>query len=48
MAEALSPGDALLHIFGVEPPRANTDDFEIYAIRAGNARLMLAEVGSEA
>ncbi len=48
VAEALSPGDALLHIFGVEPPRANTDDFEIYAIRAGNARLMLAEVESEA
>jgi glyoxylase-like metal-dependent hydrolase (beta-lactamase superfamily II) len=44
VAERLSPGDALLHVFAVEPPRANTDDFEIYAIRAGNARLMLAEV----
>jgi hydroxyacylglutathione hydrolase len=48
VAEALSPGDALLHVFAVEPPRANTDDFEIYAIRAGNARLMLAEVESQA
>jgi glyoxylase-like metal-dependent hydrolase (beta-lactamase superfamily II) len=48
LGEALSPGDALLRVFAVEPPRANTDDFEIYAIRAGNARLMLAEVESEA
>ncbi|MGH3012641.1 MAG: MBL fold metallo-hydrolase [Gaiellaceae bacterium] len=48
VAETLSPGDALLHVFAVEPPRANTDDFEIYAIRAGNARLMLAEAESEA
>ena len=48
VAKALGPGDALLHVFAVEPPRANTDDFEIYAIRAGNARLMLAEVESEA
>jgi hydroxyacylglutathione hydrolase len=47
-AEALSPGDALLHVFAVEPPRANTDDFEIYAIRAGNGRLMLTEVESQA
>jgi hydroxyacylglutathione hydrolase len=48
VAAALSPGDALLHAFAVEPPRANTDDFEIYALRAGNARLMLAEVESQA
>jgi glyoxylase-like metal-dependent hydrolase (beta-lactamase superfamily II) len=48
VAEALSPGDALLHVFAVEPPRTNTDDFEIYAIRTGNARLVLAEVGSAA
>jgi len=47
-AEGLSPGDALLHVFAVDPPRANTDDFEIYAIRAGNARLALAEVESSA
>ncbi|MGH2540660.1 MAG: MBL fold metallo-hydrolase [Actinomycetota bacterium] len=47
VTEGLSPGDALLHVFAVEPPRANTDDFEIYALHAGNARLMLAEVESE-
>jgi glyoxylase-like metal-dependent hydrolase (beta-lactamase superfamily II) len=47
VAEVLSPGAALVHVFAVEPPRANTDDFEIYAIHAGNARLMLAEVESE-
>lgn len=46
VANALSPGEALLHVFAVEPPRANTNDFEIYAIRAGNARLMLAEIES--
>jgi hydroxyacylglutathione hydrolase len=44
-AEGLSQGDALLHVFAVEPPRANTDDFEIYGIRAGNARQALAEAG---
>jgi hydroxyacylglutathione hydrolase len=47
VGQELSPGDALLHVFAVEPPRTNTDDFEIYAIRAGNARLMLAEVESK-
>jgi hypothetical protein len=29
-------------VYAVEPPRANTDDFEIYGIRAANARLALA------
>jgi glyoxylase-like metal-dependent hydrolase (beta-lactamase superfamily II) len=48
VADGLSPGYALLHVFAVEPPRANTDDFEVYAIRAGNARQALAEVGSSA
>lgn len=37
------PGYALLHTFAVEPPRANTSDFEIYSIRAGNARLALEQ-----
>ena len=46
-ADGLSPGYALLHIFAVEPPRANTDDFEIYAIRAGNARQALAAAGAD-
>jgi hydroxyacylglutathione hydrolase len=36
-------GWALLRTFEVEPPRANTDDFEIYGIRAANARLAVAE-----
>jgi glyoxylase-like metal-dependent hydrolase (beta-lactamase superfamily II) len=40
----LPPGHALLHVYEVEPPRANTDDFEIYGIRAGNARRALAEI----
>jgi glyoxylase-like metal-dependent hydrolase (beta-lactamase superfamily II) len=42
-AEGLPPGFALLRVFAVDPPRANTDDFEVYAIRAGNARQALAE-----
>jgi glyoxylase-like metal-dependent hydrolase (beta-lactamase superfamily II) len=42
-AEGLPEGYAFLHVFAVEPPRANTDDFEIYGIRAGNARRTLAE-----
>lgn len=41
----LPPGYALLRVFAVEPPRANPDDFEIYSIRAGNARLALAQAG---
>ena len=39
----MPPGYALLHVFKVEPPRANTDDFEIYAIRASNAKLALEQ-----
>jgi hydroxyacylglutathione hydrolase len=42
-AEEASDGWALVRAFTVEPPRANTDDFEIYGIRAGNARLAVAE-----
>jgi hydroxyacylglutathione hydrolase len=38
-----SDGWALLRAFAVEPPRANTNDFEIYGIRAANARLAVAE-----
>jgi glyoxylase-like metal-dependent hydrolase (beta-lactamase superfamily II) len=41
----LSPGRALVSVFGVEPPRATTDDFEVYGIRAFNARKALAETG---
>jgi glyoxylase-like metal-dependent hydrolase (beta-lactamase superfamily II) len=41
---ALPPGYALLHVYDVEPPRPNTPDFEIYGIRAGNARQALADV----
>jgi len=44
-AQGLSPGRALVEVFEVEPPRANTPDFEIYGIRAGNARLALGEHG---
>jgi glyoxylase-like metal-dependent hydrolase (beta-lactamase superfamily II) len=39
----LSSGWALLRAFAVEPPRADTDDFAVYGIRAGNARQALAE-----
>ena len=41
--QGLAPGEALLHVYAVEPPRADTDDFAVYAIRAGNAKLALAE-----
>ncbi len=41
----LAPGDALLHVYAVEPPRPDTDDFAVYGIRAGNARLALEEAG---
>ena len=41
-AGALSPGQALLHVFEVEPPRETTPDFEIYALRGWNARSVLA------
>jgi hydroxyacylglutathione hydrolase len=47
VAEGLAPGYALLHVFAVEPPRANPDDFEVYGIRAGNAQLALAQAGQE-
>jgi hydroxyacylglutathione hydrolase len=41
-ADGLSPGEALLHVFEVEPPRETTPDFEIYALRSANARSVLA------
>lgn len=40
--DGLSPGQALLHVFEVEPPRETTPDFEIYALRSANARSVLA------
>jgi glyoxylase-like metal-dependent hydrolase (beta-lactamase superfamily II) len=39
----LSRGDALVSVYGVEPPRGTTDDFEVYGIRTANARRALAE-----
>jgi glyoxylase-like metal-dependent hydrolase (beta-lactamase superfamily II) len=39
----LAPGYALLHVHAVEPPRADTDDFAVYGIRTGNARVALEE-----
>jgi glyoxylase-like metal-dependent hydrolase (beta-lactamase superfamily II) len=42
---ALPPAFALLHVFGVVPPRANTDDFEMYDLRGWNARMALRAVG---
>lgn len=42
--KGLTPGYALLHVYSVKPPRATTADFEIYDIRAGNARQALAQV----
>lgn len=44
-ARALPPAFALLHVFGVVPPRANTDDFEMYDLRGWNARMALRAVG---
>jgi hydroxyacylglutathione hydrolase len=41
-SDDLSPGEALLRVFEVEPPRATTPDFEIYALRSANARTVLA------
>ena len=40
--DALSAGEALLHVFEVEPPRETTPDFEVYALRSANARSVLA------
>lgn len=45
-ADALAPAHALLRVFAVEPPRPNTDDFEVYGIRAANAARALAEHGA--
>jgi hydroxyacylglutathione hydrolase len=45
VAGGLSPGDSLLAVFAIQPPRANTDDFEVYGIRAFNARRALDEAG---
>jgi hydroxyacylglutathione hydrolase len=42
-ARSLPPGPALLHVYAVEPPRPNTDDFEVYGIRAANAARALEE-----
>jgi hydroxyacylglutathione hydrolase len=44
-ARKLPPAFALLHVFGVVPPRANTDDFEMYDLRGWNARIALKAVG---
>jgi glyoxylase-like metal-dependent hydrolase (beta-lactamase superfamily II) len=44
-ARELPPAFALLHVFGVEPPRANTDDFEMYDLRGCNARTALRGAG---
>jgi len=41
-ADGLDPGQALLRVFEVEPPRETTPDFEIYALRSANARSVLA------
>lgn len=44
-SEGLSPGYALVHVSGVEPPRPSTPDFAIYDIHGGNVRLALREHG---
>jgi hydroxyacylglutathione hydrolase len=46
--EGLSPGYAVARVFGVEPPRPNTVEFEMYGIHGANARLALREHGIEA
>ena len=43
VSEGLAPSLALLDVFAVEPPRATTDDFEIYGLRVYNAQKALAE-----
>jgi glyoxylase-like metal-dependent hydrolase (beta-lactamase superfamily II) len=48
VAEGSSPGWALLHVYAVEPPRPDTDDFAVYGIRTGNAQLALAQAGGGA
>ncbi len=40
--QELSRGHALLHVYDVEPPRPNTPDFEVFGLRAFNARAALA------
>ena len=42
-SRGLSRGEALVSVYGIEPPRGTTDDFEVYGIRAANARRALAE-----
>jgi len=42
--EGLAHGYALLRVYAVEPPRPTTPDFEVYDVRAGNARRVLAEL----
>jgi glyoxylase-like metal-dependent hydrolase (beta-lactamase superfamily II) len=46
VAAAMSPGWALLHVYAVEPPRPDSDDFAVYGIRTGNAQLALAEAAA--
>jgi glyoxylase-like metal-dependent hydrolase (beta-lactamase superfamily II) len=48
VANRRSPGEALLHVFAVEPPRADTPDFAVYGIRAGNAHVALDEARARA
>ncbi len=48
VARGLSSGDALLAAYSVEPPRSTTDDFEVYGIRAFNARKALEQAGGDA
>jgi glyoxylase-like metal-dependent hydrolase (beta-lactamase superfamily II) len=45
-SRGLSPGGALVAVYGVEPPRGTTDDFDVYGIRTLNARTALAEAGA--
>jgi hydroxyacylglutathione hydrolase len=46
VAEGIPDGYALLRAYEVEPPRSDTCDFAIYGIRAGNARVAVAEARS--
>lgn len=46
-SDSMSRGEALVHVYAVAPPRANTIDFDIYDIRGGNARLALKEHGAQ-
>jgi len=45
VASGASPAEALLEVYGVDPPRAISDDFGVYGQRVTNARYALKAAG---